>query len=382
MQVLLLALFLTVSAAGATDDVSGPGEFKTEAEKLHLIRTASERWATVRSWLIEYDVFPSVKKDGPVPVHRIVAVSATGELYHLGAHFPPLYPWQADPHCQEFFIHQGRTCHRWPFNRIYVEGSIKPGEEISGSFSQDLLLAIVPRWPITDYRFPISRETRFMILPPEAVASPEYRLRSKLETIGGEPCAVFERDGIDRIWVAVEKGFCVVRRDILVPGSTQLLERILVERTSQVAPGLWLAKEFRCQFFAPKPGAMQPVVDRASEVRIARCLLNEDVPDSTFVPRHAAGSLRYDKAGSFVQASPGGTDLLEKVVNFAVEYAHLPSKTAGRGVRLQRLLMGFVSGIGIGFCLPGLRGSRSHAGARQLDRSPATREDLRCQGEC
>src|SRR5687768_3065754 len=85
--------------------------FTSDDEKLRLVDEMAEAWAGVNSWRIEYEVAPFGVTKGFVKTHQIMAVAAPGEIYHLGAHSTPQYPWQKDPYSQELFIYQRRTCH-------------------------------------------------------------------------------------------------------------------------------------------------------------------------------------------------------------------------------------------------------------------------------
>src|SRR5438128_1742599 len=152
-SIIFAAIALSFGDSGAVGNSSAE-EFSPDPEKLQVIEKAVEPWSIVNRWLIEYEAMPSTAATGGISVHKIMAVSAPGDFYHYAKHFPPSNPWQVDPFCQEFFIHQGITCHRWHFNRTYSEGMIKAGDPIPGSIWMDVLLAIIPRWPFSDYKIP------------------------------------------------------------------------------------------------------------------------------------------------------------------------------------------------------------------------------------
>jgi hypothetical protein len=332
-----------LSARGAADN--------SDAERVRLVDRAAEPWSAINRWLIEYEATPSAATAATtegVPVHRIMAVAAPGEFYHLSAHFPPIHPWQADPFCQEYFISQGKTCHRWPFNRTYSEGRRKTGDAIGGTIGSDVLLTVIPRWPLTNYRTLIDASSGTPIIAIDALRSADYRRLSDAERIAGEDCAVFDRKGLDRIWVALKKGICVMRRDTRDARSGRLAQRILADKVEQVAPGLWLPTQFRSQFFSVKQGASEDTVGREYGVHILRCLLNDDVSMSVFTPIHRPGSLRYENATQFAQVSPGGEDLLSDLVDFMVQYASLPTAPAPNDHPSAWFLGGLAGGLCVG----------------------------------
>jgi len=342
------AISAAIVFSGSTslaDSVAEPTLTDGGSKLCREILKNGEKWSAVKRWLIEYEARPFGDAGKTIiPVHKVMAVAGPGAFYELSAHFPG-YPWRMDPYRQEFFIHDGKTCHSWPFNRIFSEDVVKTGDVLPGTIPQDVLLEIIPSWPLTNYKMPIDAGSGTSIIPVEALKSGEYSLLSVSDTVAGERCAVFDRNGIDRIWVAVEKGVCVMRREIRDPRSGGLLQRIMTEKVTQVAPELWLPTEFRNQMFSGVESTNQNIPKLESRIHVLRCELDDNVPDSTFLPTHPAGSLRYDKNGQFTQVSPGGEDLLDDFVNFAVKYGHLPTKPIQRDHSYIWLLGGLATGL-------------------------------------
>lgn len=317
----------------------------SDAKKLMVVGMAAEPWSRVHRWLIEYEAVPSSRSKEDISVHRIMAVSAPGEFYHMSAHFSRWHTWPVDPFCQEYFISHGKTCHRWPFNRIYSEGKVKRGDSLGGTIEYDFLLTIVPRWPLTAYKRPVDSESGTPLIPLEAIRSPDFRLLPKGDHIAGEDCDVFDREGLDRIWVATKKGVCVMRRDIRDFRSRRLAQRILTDKVAEVAKGIWLPTSFRSQFFSARRGPNDDTIEREYRILILRCVLNDAVPSSVFTPSHRAGSLRFDSASQFTQVSPGGEDLLSDIVSFMVQYAELPTRPAVESHEFGRFLRAGVAGL-------------------------------------
>lgn len=331
-------------------------KFRSEAEKFRLIERAAVQWNTVKAWRIEYEIKPSAVSVGIAPVHKIMAVSAPGEFYHMSAHFPPMHPWQMDPLSQEYYIHKARMCHRWIFNRAYSNGTLKPEDTIPGTTWMDFLLTIVPRWPLTEYKMKVDARSGTPVMAIEALRSRECRLLSGSELVAGEECDVFDVNGIDRIWVATSKGLCVMRREKRDPRSRRIFQRTLTEKVNQIAPGLWLPTEIRTQVLSVSRGT-NDVIEFESKLSIFRCALNDEVPESTFIPIHPPGSIQFQNNGQFTQVSIGGEDLLDDIVNFMLKYAHLPTKPVTLNHPYGWLLGGLVSGLCIGlFYVPVKKG--------------------------
>ena len=297
-----------------------------DLEKRRVIDRIAQPWSEVKRYLIEYEAIPFEGAEG-IPVHKIMASASPGSFYHMAAHFPGTQPWQFDPFAQEAFIRDGKMFHVWTFNRQYSERQLKMGNPVPGTISQDILIRVIPRWLLTDYQVPIDAVSRAPLILWDLIRSAECRLLPGSETIAGERCVVLDRDGLDRIWIAAEKGMCVMRRDIRDPRSRRLVERIVAERVEEFAPRLWLPSRFRNQFFGTHLEEADPAIEREYIVSIARCEINEKVPESIFTPIFRPGTLKFSASDQFVQVSPGGEDLLTDVVDFMVKYAGLPKNT-------------------------------------------------------
>ena len=313
-------------------------------EKYRLIESAAESWKAVSRWRIEYEAIPDSDTAG-IPAHRIMAVSEPSKFYHLSAHFSSIHPWQVDPFCQEIWINNGKVCHRWPFNRTFSERFLEIGDEIGGTIEYDFLLTVIPRWPLTDYKMPINSRSGVQIIPLEAMRSTEYQLLPYNEYIENEECAIFERRGLDRIWVSKHKGVCVMRRDFFNLQSGRLAHRILTDKVEKVADGIWMPTEFQSQFFSDHEPEHDEIVDRAYQVRVLGCMLNDDVPLSIFTPVHRPGSLKFENDIQFAQVSPGGEDLLSDISDFMVSHLKLPSKPIANDYPYSWFLIGLCMGF-------------------------------------
>lgn len=281
-----------------------------------------------------------------LPVHKIMAVSAPSDVYHLAAHFPGHIPWETDPFCQEFFLHGGVACHRWRFNRTYSEQTLKAGDYIPGSLWMDVLLEILPKWPLSEYKLRAPPDSGVPLVLIQALLSPECHLLERLDYVDGERCAVFDIKGLVLLWIATDKGLCLIRREARDPFSKRLIQRVVTDKVTQIAPGLWLPTQYRIEFMGASHGESDPEVRRANKIRILRCVVNDGVPEDTFVPVHLPGSLKYSDAEHFTQVCPGGEDLLSDFVTFMRKYAKLPRMPGALSHSFIRLVVGF----GVGLC--------------------------------
>lgn len=264
------------------------------------------------------------------------------KFHHLGAHSKP-HPWQVDPLCQALFIHQGMACNQWPVKRTYAESPMKIGQYMPGSTAEDIVLLFIPCWPITDYKMPVDIAGR-TIVAAHALQSADYRLLAATESPAGQECDVFDRQGMDRIWLSRKPGACVMQRDFRDPKSGNLIQRLVTDKVTQIAPGLWLPAALRCQLFAANSGAKADVVEREFRLNLLKCALNDQVSDAAFIVVHRPGSLKYVES-QFTQMTSGGEDLLTDIVTFMVQYLHLPSRRAAQAHPYLWLAMGLACGL-------------------------------------
>jgi hypothetical protein len=67
-----------------------------------------------------------------------------------------------------------------------------------------------------------------------------YRLAGVTESIAGEECVLLERRGLDRLWLARNKAWAIVRREWNWTIGGSLKRRVDNRDFREIAPGLWL----------------------------------------------------------------------------------------------------------------------------------------------
>jgi len=351
----ILALVVNPFTAleGAQLDIT---EFRSEEEKLHLIEETTARWNTTHRWLVEYEATTISTSKEAVFVRKITAIATPGSFYQMTAHFSEIHPWQADPFCQEYFINSETECQKWPFNRSFSQGPRKIGSTIPGSTWRDVLWLILPKWSLVNYSMPTNPVSGGPIILVEVLRAHDSRLLKKPELLGGETCAVFDRSEIDRIWIATNKGLCLMRWDLCDPRSKRLLNRTVTEKVDEVAQGLWLPTEYRVQSWAKQfTKQFTNSIQMDNRIRILRCAFNGDVHDELFTPVHGPGSIQYDEHRNFRQISAGGQDLLSNVVDFLTRYLRLPSKPISQHRPYMWLIGGLIAGIGVSCCVVAIK---------------------------
>jgi hypothetical protein len=344
----ILACAARVTASSATD-LAIPS---TQADNADWLQTAKANWNTVKRFMIEYESITTAGSGGP-PVHGMLAVAEPGDYHHLGAHFSADVPWQADPFCQELFVHAGKATHNWPFNRSYQEQVLKEGDNMPGSTPRMILFPVIPHWPLTEYKIASNPQFGCPSLLSDALQLDSYHPVPGLEQIEGENCVVVELEGLDRIWFARDKGLCVIKRELFDAQSHSLRMRILTSATVQIAPGLWFPQQLRIQFFNAESSPSSEGMFRESTIKLTRWAINDDVPNALFLPVHEPGSISWDQAQHWTQTSAGGEDLLDQFVQFMIQNAHLPSQGPQRSYPTVWLLFGVVAGAMLRWAIGG-----------------------------
>ncbi len=136
------------------------------------------------------------------------------------------------------------------------------------------------------------------------VPSGHYRAAGD-EVVGGEDCVVLERPGLDRLWLAKDKGHAIVRRDWQWTVGGPLKRRIQNTDFRPVAGGAWLPHLATMEIYGrpdTRPGRRVGLL-RAEVVEI-----EPDVPDSLFEPHFPFYILVNDNTGG-TRSFAGADDL-------------------------------------------------------------------------
>ncbi len=92
---------------------------------------------------------------------------------------------------------------------------------------------------------------------PNALEQHSYML-GREEEVGGVPCRVLRREGMDTLWVAPDLGYLVCKREFHYGVGKSLRERVLNLEPKEVSPGLWLPmRQVREAFEEESPNELQ-----------------------------------------------------------------------------------------------------------------------------
>lgn len=144
--------------------------------------------------------------------------------------------------------------------------------------------------------------------------SPEQRadlvFRPETEEIDSLTCVVFAcKRRPDRLWLAPQLGFAVVKREMHAGPRGELRTTHRCRKFKETAKGLWLPWEIEVERVEIADGAEKLV--RRFRIDVEQLAVNGGVPDALFEFKPPPGTLTYDVKEKVIGFEPGGEDLLD-----------------------------------------------------------------------
>lgn len=341
----LCLLALSIRSLAESERTTSDGEKAVpKSFVLHAIQEASRKWAAISRWRLEY----SIRSSRGSSKRMTLAAGAPDRLYAYSANASKLYSSENDPFGQSLHLNNERQYWQSPFNRLFSDVALPKNSALPDSFGQSVVLPSIPVWPVRAYATPRASFSDAILPAEDALRSGAYSCAPANETMNGERCWIFERSGIDRIWISVDKSLAIMRRDLSYPRQPWRMDRMITDRLTEVSPGLWWPMDFRYQMLSHSlDAATHDVVELEYAVRTERFALNAEVPESTFVPQLAPGAVRKDTTNQLTQVLPGGEDLLDCMVVY-MRALGMPNGSQANSHPLRWFLIGLVSGAAFG----------------------------------
>jgi hypothetical protein len=121
----------------------------------------------------------------------------------------------------------------------------------------------------------------------ELIPSGKYAVEGEA-VVEGEPCVVLARPGIDRLWIAKDRGWAIVRREWYWSAGGPLKRRFVNRDFREVAPGVWIPYVASMEIHG-KAGAKVGTLKATVLDAVA------DVPDDWFKPDFPKGTRINDR---------------------------------------------------------------------------------------
>jgi hypothetical protein len=206
-----------------------------------------------------------------------------------------------------------------PVNRTFFGGKLKTTDEVPGTVRDEIYFLATGLWPTSGRPAPHLAPREPYVLRDVGRSDLYSVVRPELEAVNGRWCHVLERPGRDRLWIDLERGCTLLRRETDAESSGPLASRYELGDHREVSPGVWLPSWIRNTQFdyqAPTEEARRRrVIDAVIEVIESHA---NDMPDEQFVYRPVAGTFRLAPAEQVV---PGGLDHLDFLSGWVERYS-------------------------------------------------------------
>lgn len=202
-------------------------------------------------------------------------------------------------------------------SRVYEVGSTSPDDEPPWKLRIDRILDCLGWWPEQDQQPPtnddsISRYLRF------ACVSEHYRLEAN-EIIDGERCHVLTSPGRDKIWIAPEKGYAIVKRHIYDRITGKLLRSQHSKDFRKLSAGegspqiaLWYPRNISIETYLDNN--QDEDFGKSVEISIDELRINQ-VEDRLFAFTPPPGTITTNRDTGEVKVIPGGMELLDETIS-------------------------------------------------------------------
>lgn len=323
-HLLCCAAFLLLVLPSTRADEGGP----RPAPSIEAIRAgAAEACARIRSLSYTSETQGTTLNTarGDSQQLRNAAAIKPFARYSEVIHLLPGLDWRDDTQWERTYLVPGKMDVVWVTKRLAQTSRKESGPDrnpkLTSTFN-DYYLECSGWWPPGE---DAGVDGTWAGPPPQSLvailARPELLVDPSLEVVDGRPCAVVRTaDGLNALWLDIERNYCLVRRHLSVPA-----ERLHFAYENgafrEVAPGAWLPTELtRIVHRGPDGPGVIPEDDllifaRATR-RVTELRVNE-VTDNLFEPSYLPGTMIHDFDADTTTVIPGGVDLLDDSIRIA-----------------------------------------------------------------
>ena len=313
-------------------------------------------WASARQFVIEYEAELRMPGEPDGRLRRRIGLGAPNFFYFLAGHTyeaprpVEVPPWIRDPFGQELIISNNSACARRPFNRVYWAYEMKQDSYLPASFANTVIWPCLPRWLTTDYKIPT---TTAGDIPPldEVTESDAYILRPEKVVVSGVPCRVYEDTGRDWVAIAEDRPTLLMKRELRSRDTGAVVIRFVTRQAEEFGDSGWFPKRFEYESFSQDQIEGKDPLIAHFKVKVLNLRLSDNLDHSFFEISQAPGSFRLGSKGEVLEFHPGGEELLDDVVDLAVNYVGLPTRRTdlpeGALLILLALVLGMLTGVSL-----------------------------------
>jgi hypothetical protein len=281
-----------------------------DALKAEIIRYQSR----LQSLKVTYDIsiLQSPKIRPGEYIHRIMAAWAPASFFLDSGHGYPGISWEDDYARQVAYITSSSNTNMYPVSRAFIQHELKEAEELPGTLKYESFLVATGIWPLNSRR-PASIWHRPQMLVDIAKSDEYSNISPVQECINGHWCHVLSSPNSDVLWLDMQLGGTLVRRDIFDLDKHVLQERYQLDDIREVADGIWMPYQITDTEFDTSSARTTKI--REVQLKISNICVNV-VEEKQFEYEPLPGSLRYSDDKSEVQVVNGGIDHLDRIARW------------------------------------------------------------------
>lgn len=314
-QIFFLGVGLTLLLCGHSNVAALEG---TPPQITEIQRRLRELYGSIKSFYAIYEISSSPDEDRPLGdlLHREVAMLAPAFVLHFNAHGNSRVHWSDDLRAQWAHVTPTTVTSNWIRNRthsVWKWDSTKDSS-LPGSLPQEWFFKATGLWPLED-RLAMKAENGIPF-PLRLVAEDQrYSLADPpTEDVHGRLCHVICREGLDRIWLDLDRNCALVARELYEASTGKCLLRFEVTPQKQIVPGIWLPEQIRQIRFDPDrqvESTRFPLVD--FECKVTNWRVN-DLTEEEFLFHERPGEVWLNPPEKVPrQTQPGTEDYLDDV---------------------------------------------------------------------
>ena len=214
-------------------------------------------------------------------------------LFHDGSKETIHVPWSDSLSRQRAYLDSGQFVLEWPVNRVYFTGEWEPSGGLPGSLQGEMFFIATGIWPFDDCHAPTPFGHEHSLK--EVAGSEDFNVAPDLEKVGAHNCVIMKRqDGSDILWLDVERGYVLVKREIRSSRFDAKVAVFLADEFREDAENIWIPRRLEHRYFkynSPIEGERSCTVKHAKTI-VTKVAVN-CVDDSEFTFRRRPGSLHY-----------------------------------------------------------------------------------------
>lgn len=214
-----------------------------------------------------------------------------------------------DPY-QSILIINGQDVVRCnPWSRQFGRETLAPDHSLPAEAILDATYLGLGLWPTAGLS-PPSYISGTPVTLAQVVSNHAYTVQPRQEDINGRWCHVLELAGRDRLWVDVDHGGVLMKREILEPRNGRIAQKIIMDECAMVAPHIWWPMRISNTVFDPFATSTEVHVRATGMFQVVQVELNEDVDPKLFDFQPGPGYLQIFNVNDVRQVVPGGEELM------------------------------------------------------------------------